>query len=562
MKKLVFLTFALFIKIVFSKEDKITFFDNSENGTKIGQLCSLAEKNVNGTCQLISDCSEYFEISPIIKICGSKNGDQIICCPIETASQINGPETFTGFKQFEDKCTVAKTNEKGFLKLIEHCPRIKSEVKAGAPFPRVCNYEVCRDMVCCPIDDKKHKKFDVCNEYDNANYKLINRLVQQNQCRLNGEKGIYTDLDDCDSAKEMIKNGKNITNVCEYSFCEDTVCCPIPKKTPIRRRAFVDSNFYFTKIVAGSCVDEITGEKGTCMPIGRCNPKYYIENTRNYTTCGHDYCNKFICCPTPNSKKKSLQGCARYSEAVFETTRNIKNLKSKPYKNYPCYAVAPAGGNRAHPKEFPHMAALGYQLNNDPISWSCGGSLISDRFILTAGHCLVSRELGPVRYVKLGSLNLIHEENVGCPEDFNVIDRIAHPDYKTSSYYNDIALLKLDRKVNFNPHIRPACLPSTPEVPKKTRLAAMGWGQTGALDPTTDWLIHVSLTEFSYKECNESFKDISKRRLASGINILTQICAGSKTSIDDTCPVSFFVSCFFLLLIFFLFRVIQEVLFK
>lgn len=161
MKKLVFITLALFVDFVVSKHDKITFFDNSENGTRIGQQCSLAEQNEHGTCQLISDCRVYFENSPIIKICGNQNGDQIICCPkVETASKIDGPETFNGFKQFEGKCTVAKTNEQGFLKLIEHCPRIKSEVKAGAPFPRVCGYEVCRDMVCCPIDNNKHRKFD------------------------------------------------------------------------------------------------------------------------------------------------------------------------------------------------------------------------------------------------------------------------------------------------------------------------------------------------------------------------------------------------------------------
>lgn len=161
MKKLVILTLTLFIKFVISKEDKITFFDNSEDGIKIGQLCSLAEKNENGTCKLISDCKVYFENSPILKICGSVNGNQIICCPnIETVSKIDGPATFNGFKPFEDKCTVANTNEKGFLKLIEHCPRIKAEVKAGAPFPRICEYEVCRDMVCCPIDNKKQKKFD------------------------------------------------------------------------------------------------------------------------------------------------------------------------------------------------------------------------------------------------------------------------------------------------------------------------------------------------------------------------------------------------------------------
>lgn len=62
-------------------------------------------------------------------------------------------------------------------------------------------------------------------------------------------------------------------------------------------------------------------------------------------------------------------------------------------------------------------------------------------------------------------------------EDYKVVSIVIHPAFRKASLWNDIALLKLDRKVDFKPHIDSICLPNVQQSFDGTECVTTGWGK-------------------------------------------------------------------------------------
>lgn len=87
------------------------------------------------------------------------------------------------------------------------------------------------------------------------------------------------------------------------------------------------------------------------------------------------------------------------------------------------------------------------------MSAQCGGALISQDAVLTASHCVV--ENGNVKspsdfMVRLGEHNIEKKTKEDSEEDYQVERVISHPEFNQRTYKNDIAILKLAKKVNDN----------------------------------------------------------------------------------------------------------------
>lgn len=138
-------------------------------------------------------------------------------------------------------------------------------------------------------------------------------------------------------------------------------------------------------------------------------------------------------------------------------------------------------GKQTGINEYPWQAALIRKGEMHPF---CGGSLVNDRYVLTAAHCVHCEQERKLTVV-LGEHDI--RTNMESDERGLLIECFElHPKYNHFTLENDIAVIRLAESINFGlvEHIRPICLP-TVEVRVGRRMKISGWGLTenGLLSP-------------------------------------------------------------------------------
>ncbi|KFO32099.1 Mast cell protease 4 [Fukomys damarensis] len=152
------------------------------------------------------------------------------------------------------------------------------------------------------------------------------------------------------------------------------------------------------------------------------------------------------------------------------------------------------GGVKSKPHSRPYMAHL--KISSGGYTYSCGGFLISQQFVLTAAHCK-----GWKIIVILGAHDLTQEEHTW--QKLEVTKQFVHPNYNPFKNLNDIMLLKLQSKVTLTHSVNTVPLPTASTFIQPGRMCrAAGWGKTGVLEPTSDILREVKLRIMHENACD------------------------------------------------------------
>jgi len=158
------------------------------------------------------------------------------------------------------------------------------------------------------------------------------------------------------------------------------------------------------------------------------------------------------------------------------------------------------GGQEAEQHEYPWQ--VGLVSRNGKTPW-CGGTLISDRHIMTAAHCTAGSTASSIQ-ILLGE----HRTN---DDEFTRVDVSQINDDPNYSFPNgDFSILTLTEPVTFTSSVRPACLPATTDKTYAGELATVtGWGtlSSGGNQPTV--LMEVDVTVTTNEVCNNVYGSIN-----------------------------------------------------
>ncbi|CAG9864067.1 unnamed protein product [Phyllotreta striolata] len=159
------------------------------------------------------------------------------------------------------------------------------------------------------------------------------------------------------------------------------------------------------------------------------------------------------------------------------------------------------GGVNTKINEYPSMAGL-VDIPNPEIL--CGANIISDRYLLSAAHCMAVFTLDSMG-ILVGDWNISTGSDTQFAALYKALNIYVHPKFDARKQINDLAIIKTERKIAFSLKVNPICLPFRFTTFDFTDQNAtlLGWGQLFFSGPMSDTLQKVNVDVVNNTYCAE-----------------------------------------------------------
>ncbi|XP_014740727.1 PREDICTED: transmembrane protease serine 6 isoform X1 [Sturnus vulgaris] len=260
-------------------------------------------------------------------------------------------------------------------------------------------------------------------------------------------------------------------------------------------------------------------EDSTCIEFSRvCNQQLDCVNGSD-----EEHCSGGVPC-SPFTYRCEDGTCVKKPNPLCDTSADCKDLSDENHCD--CGMQAPlsriVGGMNSVEGEWPWQASL--QVRGRHI---CGGTLIADRWVVSAAHCFQDERLASpsIWTVYLGKY--LQNATGHTEVSFKVIHLFLHPYYEEDSHDYDVALLQLDHPVIISPLIQPICLPAPSHIFEPgLHCWITGWGALKEGGHISNVLQKVDVQLIQQNICSEAYHYMITPRM---------LCAGYYQGKKDAC---------------------------